>query len=91
MVQGGLKKVQGGLEPPWHLTSRAYVQVRCSTELMAFRKKAKLFQKQFKPVFGKAPLPLRHRSLFKNGSVNFQVGKTGDQIFAVDVIVLLLI
>ena len=24
MVQGGLKKVQGGLEPPWHPTSRAY-------------------------------------------------------------------
>ena len=24
MVQGGLKKVQGGLSPPWHPTSRAY-------------------------------------------------------------------
>ena len=27
MVQGRLNKFQGGLSPPWHPTSRAYVSV----------------------------------------------------------------
>ena len=32
MVQGGLKKFRGGLSPPWHPTSRAYVSVVVTIE-----------------------------------------------------------